>query len=796
MPREITDHQDLLAAIRKVPSLSKLLARDQTGYHYEVEADVAIYGRNYHGKQVGPYFRLLEFSGSDDPPKNLVTREGDWEDNKFYVLVEGTVKEGDSIVDRPGSTFGDMSMLAGIAQLATAAVPKGEKALLLEIQRPAIRLLRKLPGFSESLDISYEMHGKNQVLSKLDQDPDLATRLSEISVYRVYSKGHLLFREGEDMDRLYIIKNGWLRRSLGQDYDFLGAGTVLGAAGIEKDLKWPYLATVAGRTEALEISIKRLRETHTVDQLPEWLSQSRIAAFPRRAEGAGLTDAKAYLRSTQERLIDTGVVDGTNVLVMDMDLCVRCGNCSLACHKVHGQTRLVRRGIQVVRLKNAKRTRSARSLLFPQVCLHCKDAECLTGCPTGAIGRLRGGQVDVNPDTCIGCGDCAIQCPYDAISLIARPNSHAQTRHSVWNRIRPYVWPVREPVPPLPEPKDQLLAVKCNLCQGTPLNPTDSKRAPAYSCELNCPTGALARVDPAAYFKETEQIKGALFLDRNHVLSRNVHKRGPVQIAIHSAGLVLLAIAIWFIAGKIAAYGLSKPAIGRLNMEWFTGILGGAGIAGAMAYSIRRRIYRRRAGALKYWLLAHCYTGALALVAIFFHVGTRTGGLLTTALTFSFDLALVTGLIGIICYQVVPRLMTRIEGTPLLLEDLIERRRELRRKLTDLRGGSAEPLHQRTHDLIVRRFGSRRFLMKQYFVKGVVDKMIDEETEKAARALGFSATADRKRKRTVEAAVTLRRVEALIYLHYVLKAWVVPHALSASVMAALMLLHIIQVIWY
>ena len=54
------------------------------------------------------------------------------------------------------------------------------------------------------------------------------------------------------------------------------------------------------------------------------------------------------LKAAEEE-IATGIIDGTNVLVMDMDLCMRCGNCSLACHKMHGQSRLLRRGIQIER---------------------------------------------------------------------------------------------------------------------------------------------------------------------------------------------------------------------------------------------------------------------------------------------------------------------------------------------------------------------------------------------------------------------------------------------------------------
>src|SRR4030095_13826813 len=85
-----------------------------------------------------------------------------------------------------------------------------------------------------------------------------------------------------------------------------------------------------------------------------------------------------------------------------------------------GQTRLVRRGIHIERPWKANKP-ATQSVLVPTVCMHCQDPECLTGCPPGAIARFPDGQIDINAATCIGCGDCATQCPYNAISMIARP---------------------------------------------------------------------------------------------------------------------------------------------------------------------------------------------------------------------------------------------------------------------------------------------------------------------------------------------------------------------------------------
>ena len=50
--------------------------------------------------------------------------------------------------------------------------------------------------------------------------------------------------------------------------------------------------------------------------------------------------------------------------------------------------------------------------------------------------------------------------------------------------------------------------------------------------------------------------------------------------------------------------------------------------------------------------------------------------------------------------------------------------------------------------------------------------------------------------KAVEKSAVLRRVEALIYLHRLLKVWVAPHVISTSIMLALMLVHIVQVIFF
>jgi len=624
-----------------------------------------------------------------------------------------------------------------------------------------------------------------------------------LSQFRVFSKNHVLFHEGAAIDHIYIIKEGWLRRSKlvasepgsNDSRDFMGGGYCFGLEGLEGDAVWPYTATLLGRSEALLISIAELRRNPT---LKEDLRKELARFTPAGGIGDSFQSAPANREKTlsaQERLIKTGLVDGTNLLVMDMNLCVRCGRCSMACHKVHGQSRLLRRGIHIARVESPRRA-AIRPTLAPSVCLHCKDPECLTGCPTGAIGRYSSGQIDINAGTCIGCGDCATNCPYNAISMASRNPAPPAVDEGARGKLRRWLSLKADPLPPPVEQSDELLAVKCNLCSGTPLNPPDSK-TPAYSCEENCPTGALARVNPKEYFTEIKQIEGLAFLDKTHAIGRNIHKSDPLKSLTHLIGAPLVFL---LNAGAIALlnrYGYGEPFLGPFNMRWVTGLAGLVGVVAVMAYAVRRQIFKRRAGPLRYWMLAHSYLGITGGAMILLHGGASSGGALTTALMISFDLVILTGLFGVFCYMAIPRLLTRLEGDPLLLDDLLKRRQELRDEIVRIVKTSTELSRRIVTERVAAGFLSFGFLLRQFLKREDLNSML-ESVRAEFKPLAPELADEKDREglsKAVEAAATLRRVDALILLHKLLKAWLPPHVMATALMLALLLVHIIQVIY-
>ena len=821
MPREITDKESILAALRSLELTSELFIEVNGKLKNANDLEVIVEGKvNAAGKRVGPYVRLLTYDSGE-----VIMRQGEWGGNTFYLSVKGAL---DVFIEElsgeqrkisrlaPGSCFGEMAVLAGVERNATIIVPKHETATVLEVTRPALRLLRKLPKFGQELDETYRAHGLGRVLEDLTEEgsgaanESIVRKLREIGKFMVYGKHHVLCQETNPIENIILIKSGWIRRvrgvpldpasagvavGMGQTIgvDFLGAGNCLGLEGANEGETWKYSASAMARTEVLEIP---LAELGSDPRLQEQIVAA-FAAFSTADDNPPSIEAVEDLHAmaSAEAEITTGIIDGSNLLVMDMDLCVRCGNCSLACHKVHGQSRLLRRGISITRPVSIGSERT-QHVLSPQVCMHCKDPECLTGCPTGSIFRDPRGYVDIDPATCIGCFDCATQCPYDAITMVPKNGEPLVTFNLIGTLRRTFSFST--PPPAQLTPADDVVAIKCNLCEHTPLNPPGAPRQ-AYSCEENCPTGALLRVNPVTYFTEAEKIRGLIFRDQTQAFGRNIHKGDPIAKAFHIGGAALILVAAVAAIWGLTERGFDGLLAGTwLTIRWATGLVGLFGVVVVMTYPLRKQVYRRRAGALRYWMLAHVYLGALAGVILLLHSGSHTGGILTTALYLAFDVVIISGLFGVASYIVAPRIMTTIEGEPLLVDDLIARRLELQQELDELLKGSEGWLKEEIEERVVRKFSRSSFLMRQFMRREPLTALLANARRAFRERLTRLATGEERAilLRAVEAKVTMRRVDALIYLHKLLKVWIAPHVISTSIMLALMVVHVIQVIYF
>ena len=808
MLRQITSQEKLIEVIRALPVLSELLEEENGKPRYcsAQERDILIKGKRENAiDRMIYYLQLLVYGPSEE-----IMHQGDLDGNKLYIAVSHAldvcITDHTDTIRRfrlsPGQPFGGMSLLADAERKATISVPPDvPEAQVLEVARVAIPFLRNLPRFAKAIDESYRARGFDFLISAVQKhvgqefEPLEFETLRRVAEMKVYGANHVLCQKTEQIDYIYLIKDGWVQRQHDESLvDVLGTGNCLGLEWQNADSKWEYTATAKARTEVLEISLSRLLPERALLEKVRYLFDKFSDFDSKRDLVANRLGPTAATAVKQE--IETGIVDVRNLLVMDMDKCVRCGNCSLACQKVHGQSRLVRRGISISR-PVALGSSSRQHVLLPQVCLQCKSPECLVECPTGAIHRDSQGLVDIKAEICTGCMRCAAQCPYNAIWMIPRENE-ATAPLDLHGLLREPSASEPQAAPVSQSASGKNVAAKCNLCENTSLNPPGVRRQ-AYSCEENCPTGALVRVDPREYFDEIQHTIGKeIFRNDTQVLGRNIHKSDPPIWYCHILGSLLtigLAIAgnwTWHrygLDGRIGAARLS-------SLRWVTAFVGLAGIAGALLYSIRRRIYRSRWWPLRYWRLLHVYCGIIAGAAFLLHGGTHLGGWLTRVLYVSFDSMIITGLFGGAAYYLIPRILTSIEEEPLLIEDLIERRRQLREEIDQIKTAS-DQLRQLIERRVNPELRSLKYLVRQYVYREELAKLLDDAGEKLRPEIQLlSGEHQRIAKSAIESSVVLSRVESLVYLHRVLKWWLIPHVSSSAFMLAFLVAHIVQVVLF
>ncbi len=161
-----------------------------------------------------------------------------------------------------------------------------------------------------------------------------------------------------------------------------------------------------------------------------------------RVQQASLTD-----------FLEQGLIQGQNLLLLDLNKCTRCDECVKACVATHsdGVTRLIRDGLRF------------ENFLVATSCRACMDPLCMTRCPVGSIRRKDTLDIVIE-DWCIGCSNCALDCPYGNINVTQ----------------------VKDGRKAEPRPK----AVVCDLCV----------EFPEPNCVRACPHDAAIRVEPKEFF--------------------------------------------------------------------------------------------------------------------------------------------------------------------------------------------------------------------------------------------------------------------------------------------------------
>jgi Fe-S-cluster-containing hydrogenase component 2 len=389
--------------------------------------------------------------------------------------------------------FGEMACLSALPRSAdVVALEAGE---VWELRRNVLDRLMRLPSQRRRIEVEYRQRALDLVLRTTSLFRDIPQEeyqkivdylRQRISFARI-NPGQTLFRQGERASDFYILRMGHIRISVARYGNEAGRvisrgpGSILGEisllglsrddayrsedeadrylrglfdrAGDDLNSALPAGLTTATCTALDQLEMARLSRADFLEMV------SRFPVVRKRL----ISQTLARLRSDEdptalmEEYVGQGLYEARSVLVLDLDCCTRCDECTRGCIQRHGTES---HGVPMPRmLRDGKRF---ANYMVATACRSCDTPHCMTGCPVDAIHRGKHLQIVIE-DHCIGCGLCAANCPYGSIYVEANQN-HA---------------------PGLPaQPK----AVNCDLCDSH-----DERSTPNPSCVSSCPHDAAHR---------------------------------------------------------------------------------------------------------------------------------------------------------------------------------------------------------------------------------------------------------------------------------------------------------------
>ncbi|MGH7318109.1 MAG: cyclic nucleotide-binding domain-containing protein, partial [Candidatus Rokuibacteriota bacterium] len=363
-----------------------------------------------------------------------------------------------------GELFGEMTCLSFYPRSAT--VRAAEDTVVLEMLRNVLQILQKNKTFRAQLERNYRdralsTHLRSVTIFK-DLTDDFITDIRERVDLLQYEAGEVICQQGDPADSFYLIRIGFVKvsqESPGGEMvlSYLSRGNYFGEMGLLGGGVRVATCTALDHVEVVRMSGEDF--ARMVERFPQVRRALGEVATAREEENT--RQAQRLQDVPLDEFLSQGLMEAQNLLLIDLERCVRCDACVRACADAHdGVTRLIRDGLRYDKF------------LVATSCRSCRDPLCMIGCPVGSIRRRNSLEVIIE-DWCIGCGRCAEQCPYGNINMHPfRVNEEDPTQTG---KTRAVV---------------KLKATGCDLCI----------ELAEPSCVYACPHGAAMRVEPREFF--------------------------------------------------------------------------------------------------------------------------------------------------------------------------------------------------------------------------------------------------------------------------------------------------------
>jgi CRP-like cAMP-binding protein/Fe-S-cluster-containing hydrogenase component 2 len=355
--------------------------------------------------------------------------QNDVEDRRPFIPIDAPVAlpYGKPVAPMgPGDIFGEMTCMNHYPRSATVVAV--EECSVLEMLRNVLYIMQRNPFFRRELGEKYRDRAVDnflrnaplfaQMRSSEHESNELVGRLRKKVSLRRCEPGEVILRQGaRATDGVYLVRTGFVKVSQARPggervLNYVGPGGVIGEIGVLSDFPELRDLAPAGIRTATCTALDHV-DLIRID--PDDF-RAILSEFP-AVRPAVIEEARRRLQFNSELLRDVqetpladflgqGLMNAKKLLVLDLEKCTRCDECTKACADTHhGVTRLIREGLRFDKF------------LVASSCRSCLDPYCLVGCPVGSISRSPKGEISI-ADWCIGCGLCAENCPYGNINMV------------------------------------------------------------------------------------------------------------------------------------------------------------------------------------------------------------------------------------------------------------------------------------------------------------------------------------------------------------------------------------------
>ena len=380
-----------------------------------------------------------------------------------------------------GQFFGEMSLISG--RRRTATVLAGNNCVLIETpRRSMLKTLQSVESVKRAIDEAFLIRAIQAQVAP-DTPAEMLEDVVHTATLETFDAAAVIFNEGDPGDSLHLIRVGSVTasRNIGDRevvMSYIPAGHYVGEMALLSDA--PRAATIkaAVRTETIRLEGQAFKTL--MDRSPDLQRQVRDkieSHVTRDIEMSTQPDTGDVISF----LVNQGLGEATDVLLIDESLCVRCDQCEKACAETHsGTSRLDREAGPTF-----------QSVHVPTSCRHCEHPHCMK--------------------------DCGCYSSRAMVRSLSTTSALAVVTASVTVHTASSRWPrrwttsstssrgcclVKDHAGPGPDKSaggdTAKKAVKCDMCK-------DLAGGPA--CVRACPTGAALRVMPEEFLELSREAK-------------------------------------------------------------------------------------------------------------------------------------------------------------------------------------------------------------------------------------------------------------------------------------------------